>query len=80
MQGDPKMWAIAGRYSAIGLEMALSISIGYFGGEWLDERFKTKPYFGYAGLILGIVTAFVAFYRLARQAQREAKQSSQEND
>ena len=23
MQGDPKMWAIAGRYSALGLELAI---------------------------------------------------------
>jgi F0F1-type ATP synthase assembly protein I len=69
------MWAIAGRYSALGLEMALSVAIGFFGGEWLDERFGTKPYFGYAGLGLGIATAFVAFYRVARQAQREVGKS-----
>jgi ATP synthase protein I len=71
MRGDPKMWAIAGRYSALGLEMALSVAIGFFGGNWLDERFGTKPWLGYAGLGLGITAAFVAFYRLAKIARAE---------
>ncbi len=75
MRGDPKMWAIAARYSALGLEMALSVAIGFFGGEWLDERYGTRPYFGYAGLALGVTAAFLAFYRIARQAQREIRKS-----
>jgi ATP synthase protein I len=73
MQGDPKMWAIAGRYSALGLEMALSVAIGIFGGEWLDERFATKPYLGYAGLAIGLGAAIMAFVRVAKAARKEVR-------
>ncbi len=60
------MWAIAGKYSAIGLEMAACVLLGHFGGQYLDERFRTKPYLSYSGLGVGIAAAFYTLYRLVK--------------
>lgn len=57
---------LIGRYGAIGIEMAVAISIGFFGGRWLDGHFGTKPYLMYLGLALGIGAAFRGLVRVAR--------------
>lgn len=71
MRGDPKLWAIAGRFSALGIEMGLSLALGFFGGRWLDARLGTKPYLAIAGFVLGIAAAFLALYRVGRTVQRQ---------
>lgn len=71
MRGDPKLWAIAGRFSALGLEMGLSLAIGFLGGRWLDARFGTKPYLAVSGFVLGIAAAFLALYRVGRNVQKK---------
>jgi hypothetical protein len=71
MRGDPKLWAIAGRFSALGLEMGLSLAIGFFSGRWLDARLGTKPYLALTGFFLGIVAAGLALYRVGRSVQRK---------
>ena len=66
------MWAIAGRYSALGLEMGLCIVLGFYGGGWLDGKFGTK-WISYAGLGFGIAAAFLALYRTGKRALRDEK-------
>jgi ATP synthase protein I len=62
-----KMWRVALRYSALGLEMGAAISIGYAAGWWLDKTFGTKPYLTMVMLLFGIAAAFKAIYRVAKE-------------
>ncbi len=57
---------VAGRVGAIGLELAIAIVIGYFGGRWLDGKLGTSPWLMWIGLGLGLVAGFRSLYRLAR--------------
>ena len=72
MMGDPKMWRLAAKYSAVGIEMGLAIAIGWFGGTFLDGKLGTTPYFAYILLGCGIVAGFLGLYRLARDFRRES--------
>ncbi len=46
-------------FSSIGLQVAFSIIIGYFVGDYLDhEVFQTTPWLTYIGLGLGIAAGF----------------------
>lgn len=66
-------WKQAYRFGNIGLEIFLSIVIGFLLGRWLDRRFFGAHGYGTAvGTIVGVYTGFRALYKLARQAQREA--------
>jgi ATP synthase protein I len=76
MRGDPKLWAIAGRFSALGIEMGLSLAIGFFGGRWLDARLGTQPYLALTGFVLGIGAAGLALYRVGRSVQRKLDQDA----
>lgn len=71
-----KQLQLAARFATAGLELAIAIVVGYFGGRFLDGWLGTAPYFGYAGLILGIVAGFWSLFQLARGAHRQAEQPS----
>jgi ATP synthase protein I len=71
-----KQLQLAARFASAGLELALAIVVGYFGGRFLDGRLGTAPYLAYAGLILGVVAGFRNLFQLARGAQRQAERTS----
>lgn len=71
-----KQLQVAARFASAGLELALAIVVGYFGGRFLDGWLGTAPYLAYAGLILGIVAGFRNLFQLARRAQRQAERTS----
>lgn len=52
-----RMWRLAGRYSALGIEMAAAVAIGTLGGRWLDDHLGTGPYLFWFGLVVGIGAA-----------------------
>lgn len=64
-----RMWRIAGRYSAVGIEMAIAVALGTLGGTWLDDHFGTKPYLFIAGLVIGIGAAANAIVRVVKNTK-----------
>ena len=66
MRTDPKLFAVAGKFTALGLEMGLSVLLGLLGGRWLDERFGTKPWLSITGVLLGIAAAFFALFKISK--------------
>jgi ATP synthase protein I len=71
-----KQLQLAARFASAGLELALAIVVGYFGGRFLDGWLGTAPYLSYTGLILGVVAGFRNLFLLARGAQRQAERTS----
>jgi len=69
--GSRERWRAA-KASAIGLQFALSIALGAWGGNWIDTRFGTAPYGIMVGLLLGAAAGFRDLYRLARDASKDA--------
>lgn len=59
-----------GSLSTVGLELGLSIAIGYLGGRWLDEKLGTGPWLEWIGLGFGLAAAAQSLYRAVRRAQR----------
>ena len=43
---------------SFGVTMAVSVFLGFWGGNWLDRRFGTGPWLMVAGLLLGVGIAF----------------------
>jgi ATP synthase protein I len=69
------MWRIAGTTGAVGIEIAVAIAIGYLGGSYLDRKFGTTPWIGYAGLVAGIGAAIKALVRVVRYYRRNVADS-----
>ena len=74
-----KQLQVAARFGSAGLELALAIVVGYFGGRFLDGRLGTAPYLAYSGLTLGIVAGFRNLFQVARKAQRQADRTSNDS-
>jgi ATP synthase protein I len=62
------------RYSAVGIELGLSVLVGLFIGKYLDDRLGTKPWLLLLFLILGVVAGFRAIIRATRRMMEEERQ------
>lgn len=67
------MWRIAGTTGAVGIEIALDIVIGFFGGRFLDRKLGTAPWISYFGLAAGAGAAILALVRVVRSYRRESE-------
>jgi F0F1-type ATP synthase assembly protein I len=70
---DPEiknMWRIVGSTGAVGIEVAVAIAIGYFGGHTLDNKLGTQPWMMYLGILAGIGAAIKALVRVTRDYRR----------
>jgi len=70
-------WKALGNYGTLGLEVALSVVVGLFGGQWLDKRFHTHGVLTWVGFAYGLAAAGRAIYRAMRKANREAEEAEQ---
>lgn len=52
-----------GSWGTLGLEIVLSIIIGFFGGYWLDQRLGTGPGISILGFFFGCAAAGKAIHR-----------------
>lgn len=52
-----------GLYGGVGIQFAVSVALGAFGGSWLDKKLATDPWVMILGVILG---AAAGFYNLVR--------------
>jgi len=76
-----RTWAIL-KFSSLGIEMAVAVTIGLGIGYWLDLQFGTSPLFLLVFLGLGIAAGFLGVFRAAREAEAmmEAEKGDQEVD
>jgi hypothetical protein len=72
-----KQLKLAARFAATGFELAMSVLVGYFGGDWLGRKFDL-PYLWILGLALGVFAGFRSLYRTAKFAQEEASKTRDE--
>lgn len=72
-----KPWKAYGRYGSLGIELILSMAIGYYGGHWIDGRFGTR-WIGALGFLLGIYAGFRQIFRAAQRMQADAEREEAE--
>lgn len=59
-----------GQYGSVGLELILSIAVGYYLGHWLDGKLGTR-WISVVGFLLGCYAGFRSLFRAAKQMQRD---------
>jgi ATP synthase protein I len=69
-KNQKKLYKRAFRYSAIGLEMGLSVAISLVIGYFLDRYFGTQPWLTLIFLIIGVVAGFRSLYRLMKDIEK----------
>ncbi|MBF0280844.1 MAG: AtpZ/AtpI family protein [SAR324 cluster bacterium] len=64
------------QFSAMGLELGLSVIVGLLVGEFLDKQFGTEPWLLLLFLIFGLAAGFRSVYRLLKRLQKNNDASS----
>jgi F0F1-type ATP synthase assembly protein I len=66
-------WKATYRYGNIGLELFLSIVVGFLFGRWVDRHWLHGHGYGTAvGTAIGVYAGFRSVWKLAKQAQAES--------
>ena len=65
-----KMWQTASSTGAVGLEIAVAIGIGYFGGQYLDRKLGVAPWLTWVGFLAGVGAATKAVLRVVRSYRK----------
>ena len=73
-----KMWAVAGSTGAVGIEIAVAISIGYFGGQYLDRKLGSAPWFMWVGFAAGVGAGIKALVRVVRSYKKSLAEEAAE--
>ena len=63
-------WVI---FSSMGLELGLSVVVGFLIGGWLDKWLNTEPYFLLIFGVAGIFAGYRSIFRLVKRVQNDSK-------
>jgi F0F1-type ATP synthase assembly protein I len=73
-KGDPlRDYKRGTNMATIGLELVLSIAVGFFGGRYLDDKLGTAPWLSVVGFLFGVAAAVKAVHRAWTQMQTVAR-------
>ena len=57
----------------MGLEVGLSVVVGFLIGTWLDEWFETEPWFLLIFGIAGIIAGYRSMFRMVKRMQSDTE-------
>ena len=50
-------------YMQVGLQLAISVILGFYAGYSMDKKFNTSPVLMLAGCVVGITVGFYLFFK-----------------
>jgi len=65
-------WQALGIVTQFGVTCAVAVWLGYFVGNWLDNRLGTGLLFTLIGALGGMISAITGTFRLMKYVQRRA--------
>jgi F0F1-type ATP synthase assembly protein I len=69
------MWRTVGTAGFVGIEILLALAVGYLGGNWLDKKFDTAPWFKWLGTVAGIGAAIKALVVVVRNYNKQLERN-----
>ncbi|HOV79199.1 MAG TPA: AtpZ/AtpI family protein [Bacillota bacterium] len=49
--------------TTIGMELAISVVLGFYGGRYIDHKFSTGPWFMLAGILTGLAVGIAGVFK-----------------
>jgi ATP synthase protein I len=75
-----KQVKVLGSVGTAGIELAVAMVIGLFGGRWLDGVFGTEPWLQWLGFGFGIAAGFRSLFRTARRVHKQLSTDAEPDD
>lgn len=64
-------WKAYGRYGSLGIELLVSMAVGYFLGKWLDDRVGAGGWLTGLFTAAGVYAGFRAIFKAAKQMEHD---------
>jgi ATP synthase protein I len=64
-------WREYGRYGSVGIELIVSMGLGYYGGRAIDVRVGAGGWVTFVGFLFGVAVGFRSIFAAARYMQRD---------
>ena len=61
--GQMSVFQALGLTTTIGMELAITVVLGYYGGKYLDTRFATGPWFLLTGVLVGLAVGVAGVFK-----------------
>ena len=71
-------WKQYGRYGSVGIELILSMALGYYGGRWLDGKLGTHGWLTWIGFAVGVYAGFRSLFVTAKKMQKDIETEERE--
>jgi ATP synthase protein I len=76
MKRTVKPWREYGRYGSVGIELVLSIMLGWYVGHWLDGKIAGgHGWLTATGFVLGVYAGFRALFMAASYMQQDIERA-----
>ena len=79
-QDRKELFRELGKYSALGLEMAISVVLGLAIGYYLDKWLGTSPWLTIVWIALGFAAGVRSLYRSAVQSEKDLEKNEKEKE
>jgi F0F1-type ATP synthase assembly protein I len=73
-------WKQYGRYGSLGIELILSMAVGYYVGRWIDAKVGSTPWIALIGFLVGVYAGFRQIFRAAKRMTAEAEREENEEN
>jgi F0F1-type ATP synthase assembly protein I len=67
-----------GRYGTVGIELLVSMGLGYYVGRWIDGKVGGHGWGTGIGAFLGVVVGFYSLWKASQSMQRDALRAERE--
>jgi len=68
-------WNELGRYGTVGIELLVSMALGYYGGRWLDGKLGGTGWVTGIGAFLGVAVGFYSIWRASQSMERDIQRA-----
>ncbi len=65
-------WKEYGRYGTVGIELLVSMALGYYGGRALDARLGGHGWITFVGFLFGVAVGFRSIFAAGRHMEKDA--------
>jgi hypothetical protein len=71
-------WREYGRYGSVGIELIVSMGLGYYAGRALDARVGGQGWITLLGFLFGVSVGFRSIFAAARHMQRDVERQERQ--
>ncbi len=64
-----------GRYGTVGIELLVSMALGYYGGRWLDAKLGAGGWVTGAGAFMGVAVGFYSIWKASQTMARDVERA-----